>query len=236
MNMCSVRQRPMPSAPNSRALAASSGRVRVRPDARAGGARRPNRAWSRSSRPSEAERAAPTRDDPPVPPSIVITSPSANCAQRSRRSPRAERVAAGHGRLAHAAGDDGRVRRHPAVRGEDALAQISPWMSSGVVSQRTRMTSSPARPRSSAVSASKTIAPVAAPGEAFRPLGDHLDLRRRVDHRMEELVELAGIDATTASSCEISPSRPCRRRSAAPPPRFACRCASAGGRASPPRP
>ena len=38
-------------------------------------------------------------------------------------------------------------------------AWIIPWKSSGVVSQRTRMTLSPALPRSSAVFASKTIAP-----------------------------------------------------------------------------
>jgi hypothetical protein len=44
-----------------------------------------------------------------------------------------------------------------------------PWKSSGVVSQRTRMTLSPAFPRASAVSASKTIVPEAAPGDAFSP-------------------------------------------------------------------
>ena len=68
-------------------------------------------------------------------------------------------------------------------------------MSSGVVSQRTRITSSPALPRSSAVSASRTIAPEAAPGDAFRPrvatsisaLGSIIG--------MEELVELRRIDA-----------------------------------------
>ena len=48
-------------------------------------------------------------------------------------------------------------------------APIIPWMSSGVVSQRTRITGSPAFPRSSAVSASKTIPPTAAPGDAFSP-------------------------------------------------------------------
>ncbi len=42
-------------------------------------------------------------------------------------------------------------------------------MSSGVVSQRTRITDSPALPCSSAVSASSTIFPQAAPGDAFSP-------------------------------------------------------------------
>ena len=55
-----------------------------------------------------------------------------------------EPLAAGDARLAHAARDDGRVRGHAAVRGEHALrAGSCPWMSSGVVSQRTRMTASP---------------------------------------------------------------------------------------------
>ena len=47
---------------------------------------------------------------------------------------------------------------------------IKPWMSSGVVSQRTRITASPARPSSSARFASKTIFPQAAPGDAFKPV------------------------------------------------------------------
>ena len=72
---------------------------------------------------------------------------------------------------------------------------MSPWMSSGVVSQRTRITASPALPRSSAVSASSTIAPVAAPGDAFEPLRGDVDPGVRVDHRVQELVELPGIDA-----------------------------------------
>jgi hypothetical protein len=51
-----------------------------------------------------------------------------------------------------------------------AWAWMTPWMSSGVVSNRTRMTGSPARPRLSAVSASKTALPTAAPGDAFSPV------------------------------------------------------------------
>ena len=68
-------------------------------------------------------------------------------------------------------------------------------MSSGVVSQRTRMTASPALPRSSAVSASSTIAPDAAPGRGVEPARGNLDRRVGVDHRVQKLVELAGIDA-----------------------------------------
>ena len=49
-------------------------------------------------------------------------------------------------------------------------AAIIPWTSSGAVSTRTKITASPARPRSAATSASKTIWPVAAPGEALSPV------------------------------------------------------------------
>ena len=54
-----------------------------------------------------------------------------------------------------------------------------PWMSSGVVSMRTRITSSPCLPRASAVSASNTTAPTAAPGDAFRPWAITLALGAR---------------------------------------------------------
>ena len=49
-------------------------------------------------------------------------------------------------------------------------ACIRPWMSSGLVSQRTRMTGSPLEPFSSASSAVKTTWPTPAPGEAPRPV------------------------------------------------------------------
>ena len=68
-------------------------------------------------------------------------------------------------------------------------------MSSGVVSQRTRMTFSPALPRCSAVSASSTIFPHAAPGEAFSPLAATSHSAVGIQHRVQELVELLGIDA-----------------------------------------
>ena len=53
----------------------------------------------------------------------------------------------------------------------------------------------PSLPHSSAVSASKTAAPVAAPGEAGNALPDRLLLGVGVDPRVEELLELARLDA-----------------------------------------
>ena len=126
MNMCSVRQRPMPSAPNSRALAASSG---VSAFARTR-SRRSSSAQSRivpkfSSIAGGTSRTGPTITRP-VPPSIVITSPTLSVvlADRHRAGARVDRepLAAGDARLAHAARDDRGVRGHPAVRGEDAAA------------------------------------------------------------------------------------------------------------------
>ena len=74
-------------------------------------------------------------------------------------------------------------------------AWMRPWMSSGVVSQRTSTTASPAAPRLAAVSASKTAAPTAAPGEAPSPraIGSRLD--GRVQARVQQLVELGRVDA-----------------------------------------
>ena len=86
-------------------------------------------------------------------------------------------------------------------------AAIIPWMSSGVVSQRTRTTASPAPPRSAAVSASKTTPPHAAPGDAFSPFAATSSSRIRVDPRMQQLVERRRDRcARRASSRVISPS------------------------------
>ncbi len=188
----------MPSAPNSRAFAASSG---VSAFARTR-SRRSSSAQSRivpkfSSIAGGTSRTGPTMTRP-VPPSIVITSPTFSvCSPIVTVSALAsiERLShpATHGfpipRATTAACD---VMPPWAVR--TPRAWMSPWMSSGVVSQRTRITSSPALPRSSAVSASSTISPEAAPGEAFSPWAATSTGDGRVDHRVQELVELARVD------------------------------------------
>ena len=85
-------------------------------------------------------------------------------------------------------------------------AWIRPWMSSGVVSQRTRITLSPALPRSSAVSASSTTAPQAAPGEAFRPRAATSSSAVGSIIGCSSWSSCAGSIRATASSREISPS------------------------------
>ena len=76
MNMCSVRQRPMPSAPKLRARAASSGvsalaRTRSRRMSSAQAVRR----WKCSSKRGGTRAIAPAKTSPVVP-SIVRRSPS----------------------------------------------------------------------------------------------------------------------------------------------------------------
>ncbi len=68
------------------------------------------------------------------------------------------------------------------------------------------MTLSPALPRSSAVSASKTIAPEAAPGEAFSPFATTSTSADGSILGCRSWSSCAGSMRATASSFEISPS------------------------------
>ena len=125
MNMCSVRQRPMPSAPNSRAFAASSGvsafaRTRSRRNVVGPAEDRPEVLVDRGR--DERHGA----DDHASGAAVDREHDRPRAARRSPiRSVRAstsidERLAAGDARLAHPAGDDRGVRGHPAVRRQDA--------------------------------------------------------------------------------------------------------------------
>ena len=85
-------------------------------------------------------------------------------------------------------------------------ALMMPWMSSGVVSQRTRMTFSPREPRISAVSASKTTSPTAAPGEAGRPLAMTSYLASGSRRGCRSWSSWSGCTLDTASSSLMRPS------------------------------
>ncbi len=198
MNMCSVRQRPMPSAPNSRALAASSGvSAFARTRSRRSSSAQPRIVPKFSSIAGGTSRTGPTITRP-VPPSIVITSPTFSVcspivtvpAPASIESPSQP---ATHGfpipRATTAACE---VMPPCAVR--TPRAWMRPWMSSGVVSQRTRITSSPALPRVlRGVGVEHDLAGRGS-RRGVQPLGGDLHRRRRVDHRVQELVELTRID------------------------------------------
>ena len=74
-------------------------------------------------------------------------------------------------------------------------AACMPCTSSGEVSTRARITVWPCALRCTASSASNTSSPEAAPGRGGQSLGQHRLLGLGVERRMEQLVELAGIDA-----------------------------------------
>ena len=123
-NMCSVRHRPMPSAPNSRAWRASRG-VSALARTPSGAPRRPSpSAWR--SRPTARAGASCTRPSStsPVPPSMVMTSPLRKVWPADRHGAGlgvdAQRAGAAHAGPAHAARDHGGVAGHAAARGEDA--------------------------------------------------------------------------------------------------------------------
>ena len=189
------------------------------------------------------ERRPRRRSTRPVPPSIVITSPSRELVPADREPSRAsrsivQRLAAGDARLAHPARDDGRVRGHAAVRGEDALRLRScrgcrPASSPSGRGSRSRP---PCRaPRR--VSASKTTLPEAAPGRGVQARRGDLELRVRVDHRVQQLVELRRVDARDRLLARDQPLLDHRRPPpSAPRPPSASPCASAAGRAGRPRP
>ncbi len=74
------------------------------------------------------------------------------------------------------------------------FAWIRPWMSSGVVSQRTRITASPALPRSAARVGVEHDLAAGGARRGVQPAGRDLELGVRVEPRMEELVELRRVD------------------------------------------
>ena len=126
-NMCSVRHRPMPAAPNSRPSAASSGvsALARTPIVRNSSAHaRIGVEVAGDLGLDERDRAehddaggAVDRDDV----ALVQHDVGAAHARDLVLGVDLERLGAAHARLAHAAGDDRRVRRLAAVAGEDAL-------------------------------------------------------------------------------------------------------------------
>ncbi len=74
------------------------------------------------------------------------------------------------------------------------LAACMPWMSSGLVSMRTRITASPRAANDSASSAENTILPEAAPGDAGNPRASTVVFADGIEHRMQQLVQRPGFD------------------------------------------
>ena len=199
----------MPSAPNSRALAASSAcrrsrapqaaqlvgpledRLEVLVDARR---------HERHLADDDAARAAVDRDH------VALAQLVPADADGLRAGVDVEAVAAGDARLAHAARDDRRVRGHAAVRGEDALRLDQ---AVDVVGRRLPADEDDRLAGLAALLGAVGVEHDLAAGRARRgvePLRGDLELGVRVEARVQQLVELAGSIRATASSRSISPS------------------------------
>ena len=117
-----------------------------------------------------------------------------------------EGLAAGDARLAHPAGDDRGVRGHPAVRRQDAAGVDEPV---DVVRRRLPADEEHVLPcaaprlRDVGVEDDRTRGGA---GRRVQARRDHVDVGAGVDHRVQKLVELAGVDADDRLLREISPS------------------------------
>ena len=174
MNMCSVRQRPMPWAPNSRALAASSGvsAFARTPSVRTSSAQ-PSTVWkwSDTSGSSSGTSSAVTT---PAEPSIAIVSPSPSCVSPTLRVFALRSISSApapdtHGLpIPRATSAAWEALPPSAVR--MPCAAWKPATSSASVNGRTRITARPASAAATASAAVNTISPLAAPGDAATPL------------------------------------------------------------------
>ena len=130
-------------------------------------------------------------------------SRSVRAGQVDRDAPRARDAGP-----AHAARHHRRVAGHAAARGQDALAPRACRGCPRGWSRRGPGSPSRRAPRAaSAVSASNTIAPEAAPGDAGRPVAEHVARRVGIERRVQQLVERQrDRRAGSPSSSSISPS------------------------------
>ena len=208
MNMCSVRHSRCPSRRDRALFRASSG-LSALPHTSSRLSHRPSREIRRATPALRRRRNQPSSPNTtfPVVPSIVIQSPSFSTVVPMRRGLRAEvdphLFEAAHARQAHAARDDRGVRGRAAFAVSTPLAAIIPCTSSGASRCARGSRLCPALCHSAAVSASNTTCPVAAPGDAFRPLPAFVVFLRR-DRCARK---------TAARACAGRPARsppPCR--------------------------
>ena len=174
MNMCSVRQRPIPSAPNSRARAASSGVSALARTRSRRSSSDHSSTVSRCSSISASRSGTSAVVMTPAEPSIASRSPAWSTvsptvtvfASRSISSVRAPQT---HG-LAHAAGDQRRVRGLAALRGDDPARRVEAGDVLGL-GERADQDHVAALGAGAAIASAevKTISPLAAPGEAATP-------------------------------------------------------------------
>ena len=197
-NICSVRQRPIPSAPNSRAVRQSSGVSAL--------ARTPSRRFL-SAQAIKVPKSptssgwtvgtAPSMTSPEAP-SMVITAPSAMSWPPTRIRLRlvvdGEHPRARDAGPAHAAGDDGGVAGHAAARGQYALGRVHAVnvLGAGLDPDQDHLLAG-RRPFLGGVGVEHRLAAGGA-GRGGQALGDDLAVGLGIERGMEQLVERGGID------------------------------------------
>ena len=173
-NMCSVRTRPMPTAPNSRALTASAGvSALARTVVVACAWAQPRSSRNSSESFGSTSGWAPTITSP-VAPFSVITCPSRTTARPARKrwfsSSTTTSPAPTTQHLPQPRATTAACEVRPPREVSTPCAECMPATSSGEVSARTRMTASSRRAMSTAFSGSNTTLPTAAAGVAGRPV------------------------------------------------------------------
>ena len=212
-NMCSVRVRPMPSAPSSSDRRASAGlSALARTPRRRTSSAQPRTVARSPVVPGRSRVTAPSMTSP-VPPSMETTSPS--CSTRSVPATLTCLAAA-----SMCSASTPQTQGLPMPRAMTAAwlvlppwlvrmpsAAVMPARSSGVVSQRTRTQACPASAAATASAAEKTTAPTAAPGLALRPRAMTLRSAPLAICGCMSWSSWAGLMRSSASSRVMRPSR-----------------------------
>ncbi len=188
----------MPSAPNSRARVASSGRVRVRADPQAAQAVCPGehrlevlvqlRGHERHGADEDSPGAAVDRQE------VALAQGVRPDRRRARRLVELEVAATGDARLPHPPRHDGGVRRHAAVHGEDSLRRDHPVDVVRGRLEANEQHGTARRTLDGGVGVEHDRAARCA-GRRVQPSPRRLERRARIDRRVEELVELRRVDA-----------------------------------------
>ena len=222
MNMCSVRHRPMPSAPNSRARRASSGVSAL--------ARTPERAQLVAPAEHGLEaRVAPGRHERHVVErdcaGRAVDRDQVALAQHARRrcgprgrAGRRRLAGAGDGGAAHAAGDERRVRGLAALGGEDALGRVEAGDVVGLGERPHEDHRAAVRGRRDRLRRGEDDRALGGAGRGGDAAGDDLVARRRGERRVQQRVERAGVDRRDRLLAASAGPRRRRRRRSAPRP------------------
>ncbi len=171
-NMCSVRHRPMPVAPNSRERLASSGVSALARTSIVLNSSAHRRTVSKASLTSGSTSGTSSFVIVPLVPSIAIRSPALSVVSPIRTSPLSRSISSPApvtaGTPMPRATSAAWLALPPSLV-STPFAAWKPATSSASVNGRTRMTSRPSSAAATASAARNTISPTAAPGDAATP-------------------------------------------------------------------